>query len=508
MNEFSLKKSMKLLFDYHKTKSFDLNRNGIQLVEHDDYIEIYNDPFRTVPLFITKNTSDELIIFSDFKEYYEFDSVDRSIDQAGFWEIVIFGSGLWTRTLYNNVEQMPGATCLTVNKNSNNYSIERYWNYDIKEDESIQSIEQAADGMYAILDNIFAVLDKKERYLLGMSGGMDSRITLAFLTKHIPHKNIKLFTYGFDENILEYKYAKDIANSLGVATTGFHQLTAASYKEALNYLPSFSGGQISINHCHFIDYFRKNNLSDCRHITTYFSDAVFGWDCTYPKKIKEIENNYYTNAVSKYINITPEIKKIITDDSLKIFSGFDVEANFSSLDEFKYVTERNIKFHMFLASLQGMYIATDFIYANMTLLRYSLSIPIKYRQNKNIIDTLLDKYFKNISSRDFKNISSRFQWGSKYSGFLNWHFFRFLNRVNSVLRVVTRGKIQLLNKYQTEEHEKLLYSDFREDLHAATAKFLAMEILSADQKIEFDKLPLRSAGVAERYTLISLAKIV
>lgn len=499
---------MKLLFDYDKTELFDINKNGIQLIDHGDSIEIYNDPFRTVPLFITKNKSDELIIFSEFKDYYDFESVDRSVDEAGFWEIVIFGSGLWTRTLYQNVEQMPSATCLTINKKSEKYNIARYWHYDIKEDESIQSIEQAAEGMYVILNDIFSTLDKKQLYLLGMSGGLDSRITLAFLAKYIPKNNIKLFTYGFDENILEYVYAKEVANSLGVAAPYFHQLTATSYKEALKYLPSLSGGQISINHCHILDYFMKNNFSKYRHITTYFSDAVFGWDCTYPKKIKEIKNNYYAEIVSKYSNIPPEIKSIITADSLKIFSGFDVDANLSSLDEFKYVTERNQKFHMFLASLQGRSVATDFIYANMILLRYSLSIPIKYRQNKNIIDALMDKYFKNISSRDFKNISSRFQWGSKFAGLFNWQLFRIINRANSLLRVLTRGKIQILNKYQTEEHERLLYSYFRCDLHAATAKFLAMGILSTEQKMEFDMLPLRSAGVAERYALISLAKIL
>lgn len=275
---------MKLLFNYEKTELFDINKNGIQVIDYGDSIEIYNDSFRTVPLFITKNKSAELIIFSDFKDYYDFESVDRSIDEAGFWEIVFFGSGLWTRTLYKNIEQMPGATCLRVNKITENYTIERYWNYDVKEDESIQTMQQAADGMYTILDNIFSSLDKNKRYLLGMSGGLDSRITLSFLAKHIPQNNIKLFTYGFDEEILEYVYAKEVANSLGVAVPDFHHLTAASYKEALNYLPSLSGGQISINHCHILDYFSKNNLDDFRHITTYFSDAVFGWDSTYPKK--------------------------------------------------------------------------------------------------------------------------------------------------------------------------------------------------------------------------------
>ena len=507
---------MKLLFDYDKTELFDINKNGIQLIDHGDTIEIYNDPFRTVPLFITKNKSDELIIFSEFKDYYDFDLVDRSVDEAGFWEIVIFGSGLWTRTLYKNVEQMPSATCITINKKSEKYNIARYWHYEIKEDESIQSIEQAADGMYEILDNIFSTLDKKQLYLMGMSGGLDSRITLAFLAKHIPKNNIKLFTFGFDENILEYVYAKEVANSLEVDTPYFHQLTATSYKEALNYLPSLSGGQISINHCHILDYFRKNKFTNFQHITTYFSDAVFGYDCTYPKKFEDIQFNYYAKTLSNNKHISPAIKEVITNDSLKIFAGYDAGTNFSTLDEFKYVTERNQKFHMLLASLQGRYVETDFIYANIRLLRYCISMPIEYRQNKIVVDTLLDKYFKDISSSSLNNISSRdakssttsFQWGSKFASLFNWHFFRIINRANSLLRVLTRGKVQILNKYQTEEHERLLYADFRCDLHAATAKFLALGILSADHKKELDKLPIRSAGVAERYALISLAKII
>ena len=42
---------------------------------------------------------------------------------------------------------------------------------------------------------------------MGMIGGMDSRITLTFLSKYVPKENLELFTYGFDERLLEYKYA-------------------------------------------------------------------------------------------------------------------------------------------------------------------------------------------------------------------------------------------------------------------------------------------------------------
>jgi hypothetical protein len=403
---------------------------------------------------------------------------------------------------------MPGAICLQINKNDSHYSIKRYWDYGVKEDVNIQSIEQAADGMYSILDKIFASLDKSKTYIMGMSGGLDSRITLAFLSKHIAKEKIKIFTYGYDKKILEYKYAKEIAKALGVTEPVFHQLKSSSYREALNYLPIMSGGQISINHCHIIDYIKNNKLKDMQQISTYFSDAIFGWEYVYPKHLVDSENNFY----AKIINSTPylplEIKKAIIDDSFNIFSCLDAEANYSSLDEFKYVTERNQKFHMLLAFLHGRSLDIQAIYANMQLFHYCLSVPIKFRQNKNIIDVLLNKYFKNISSRDFKNISSRFQWGSRYSGLISWHLFRTLNIINSILRVITRGIFQLTNKYQTEEHERLLYSEFRVDLHLATSKFVELGILTKEQKAQFDKLPIRGSGIAERYALISLAKLI
>ena len=94
---------------------------------------------------------------------------------------------------------------------------------------------------------------------MGMSGGMDSRITLTFLSKYVPKENLELFTYGFDERLLEYKYACEVAAALGLNKPKFHKLTKDSYKKAMDYLPQMSGGQIGINHCHIIDYLNNNN---------------------------------------------------------------------------------------------------------------------------------------------------------------------------------------------------------------------------------------------------------
>ena len=43
-----------LKINYHKTNSFNIKKNGIQVIENNSFIEIYNDPFCTIPVFITK----------------------------------------------------------------------------------------------------------------------------------------------------------------------------------------------------------------------------------------------------------------------------------------------------------------------------------------------------------------------------------------------------------------------------------------------------------------------
>lgn len=497
---------------FKNVQTFNIKQNGIQIIENDNKIEIYNDPFRTVPLFITKNTKEKLIIFSNFEDFYNFGDVDNSIDVIGFWEIILFGSGLWTRTLYKYVEQMPAASKIVIDKNTNEYKIERYWDFNIKEDKNIDSVEKAAQGLYDSLDFIFSKLDKNQKYVMGMSGGMDSRITLAFLSKYISKENLELFTFGFDEGLLEYKYACEIAEALGYNKPKFHKLTKESYRQAMDYLPQMSGGQIGINHCHIIDFTNQNNYSNYINISNYFSDALFGYDCSYPKKVEKLSDNYFLKSLKNINYLSDDIKKSIENDVRNIFFNYSQQANYSSLSEYKYLTERNQKFHAYLARIQNSYL----VLANYDLLNYMLSVPIIFREQKKLLDIILDTYFKDISNQKFGNISSRdfngvnfgFTLSSKLAGLVKWFTFKFINRVNALLRLLTKGHIQLFNKYQTEEQDRVLYRDFHKDLKESTQKFVELGLMSEEQKKEWDKLPLRSNGVGERYNLISLGTLV
>ncbi len=141
---------------------------------------------------------------------------------------------------------------------------------------------------------------------------------------------------------------------------------------------------------------------------------------------------------------------------------------FSEVFEWQTVAERNQKFHLYIASIQGKYIENNLIYTNYRLLTYTLTVPLKYGEQKKILDYLLDNHFKNIFSR--------FQWGGNFSGTMAFYWFKFLNRANAVLRPLTKEYIQLFNKYQTEERDRLLYRDFHKDLKGTAAKFLKIDL--------------------------------
>jgi len=497
---------------YLKTEKFNIKQNGIQIIEDENKIEIYNDPFRTIPLFVTKNQNNKIILFSNFEDFYALENIDESIDEIGFWEVILFGSGLWDRTLYKNVKQMPAASKIIINKNTSEYDIIRYWHFDIKEDKNIDSIEKAAEGLFNRLDSIFSKLDREKKYVMGISGGMDSRITLAFLSKYIPKENLELFTYGFDDRLLEYKYACEIASALGYNKPKFHKLSIESYIKAMDYLPQETGGQIGINHSHILDYTRNTKLNTHLQISNYFSDALFGFDCTSPKKTENISNNYYSEIIQNVNYLNTEIKEEMIKDANKIFMGFNNQSNFSSISEYKYLTERNQKFHSHLSYVQNSYL----VLADFDLLTYMVAMPIKYREQKKLIDFILDNYFeevstnkfKNISSRDFNGVSPGFTIDNKIEGLIEWYNFKFINRANAILRVVTKGYIQLFNKFQTEEQERLLYRDLHKELKESTAKFVKLKLMTTEQKLQWDKLPIRSNGINERYCLISLSKLV
>lgn len=511
------KKTFTLHTKVTDVKTFNIRQNGLQKITKKDKTEIYVDPFRTIPLFITTDTTGHHHIFSDFSTFYALKNIDKTIDKTGYWQNILMGGCVHTRTLYKNTKQLPGAHKLIVNHTDNTYKIDRYWDFSVQKDPTITK-EKMLEGMFTRLDAMakkFADNAQKSNthYTLGMSGGMDCRLLIAFLSRHLKTDALTPFTFGFDERILEYQYAKEVAHTCGFTNTLFHKLDASSYRNALTHMPQQSGGQIGINHCHILDFLKTNaqqNLlpKNTQHISTYYTDAILGWDARYPKNIPtNLADNFYTHVTQAYPFLPEKVKEEMIQDGLNVFTPVvKPTTNMSCLPEYKYVTERHQKFHLHLAYMQGHHMPMHIPFADYDLLTYALSVPAQFRANKHWVDDIFAQYFPKIAK--IKDVSSRFQWGANYSSKREWAHFKALNAANSIIRPLSGGRTELYNPYQTEEADRILRRHFHTDLKSATQKAVLHGLMDTKTKHMFDKLPWRSRGISERLNLISNAALL
>jgi len=483
---------------------------GIVVQEEALVVRILNDPFRSVPLYITQMKQGDIIVFSNFEDCFGFSGFEPEYDRIGFWETILYGGGIGTRTILRNVKQMIAASKVIIDKKTNTYTISRYWDFDIFEDTTIGSIEEAGRGLYNRLTDIFSTLTTSAFYLLGMSGGVDSRITLAFLSRHVKKDRIRLYTYGYDERILEYSYAKMVAANLNVALPEFHILKADAYEKALRTINLESGGQIGIGHCHTYDYLAKNadRLKEQLHISTMYSDAILGWEAVYPKRNENIKDSSYFKVPP--VPLTKDIWDEIENDVSELFKPYHPEYNFSSIDEFKYVTERNAKFHMYLAFLHRKYVNTLTPFADFDLLTYMISMPAQFRHQKRLSDYVLERYFPEISLDNIGNISSRCWWGPKFAGYFAFIEKGLINRLNTLLFRISGGRHQIFDKYMTETWRQVLYTHLNEALDEALRTLFECEIIDSKQRQYFYKpaISFSGVGIGERFQIIGLAELI
>lgn len=484
---------------------FDEKNIGLTLINKKEYLRIYSDPFKTETLYFLRLKNK---IFLTVKPEKLLENLEISnqleIDKVAFNETIIFGSPLLNRTIFKQIKQLPAGSYLEINKFTGENKISKYFNFNFYKDENIKNINQAVNKLHEFLIVIFKKLDKKQNYVMGLSGGLDSRLSLSLIRRFIDNEKIKLFTFGFDERILEYSSAKKIAKELGCDQLQFHRLTNLQYIEALNYLPRDSLGQISINNCHITSFLKSQNERSAIQISNYFSDAIFGYSTFFPKKKFDITDNKYFKILERS-NIEEPLYEEIREDVKKLCSEFDQDSNYSSIDEYLYLTERNPKFHFNLASCQSIYNKTIFPYANIELTKFLISLPLEFRHQKLIIDEYFNLLNPNLSNKKIYTISSRFS--SIYGGRQNFVNFRALNFSNALLRKLNIN-YQFLNIYQTENQEFILRQNFKKDLKDASYKFFEYGLINKKQREEYKKIPFRSQGVNKLFNIISLNKLV
>ena len=478
--------------------------------DEDNCLLIYRDRLGTFPLFMFEDAMNkELVFFNRFylveKNWSEF-----TVDKVGFWETVLYESTLGSRSLFDNVLQMPCASKIRITPDLG-YDLKKYWfiNYDVNNKLTRQEFLQ---GSYERFDRVFSKLDRDKKYVLPISGGVDSRIVAAFMAKYIPKENVSGITYGYDRRLLEYVYSGQVMSALNYDVPDFHQLTYESYSRNLEPMARMTGGCISIQNAHLFDYLCNSDGYQGTDILccSPYSDGILGFDATgFDIKTDSFDDCAYYNRLNtwgKQLGLPNEVANAIRSDLEDLFIEWQDNSSISSIDEYVYLVERNNKFHSLLADLAREYSEVFLPFTDPDLVDYYLSAPNVYRFRKQGTIDMTDQYFPAI--KGINTIGSLFG----VEGFkrpVRFTQFRIFNFINYLAAVLTRDKIHFVNPYQTERHGYNLRKYCRSSLDAAVDYLVDQEIVDDFAVKGLKIIPARdSINYVIRYQMINGAYVM
>lgn len=348
--------------------------HGLELSFNEDSFSIKNDFFCTVPVYYAK-VDNTLIISSNPKKII-CNIPNVEVDEAGFWESMLFSNCVYDRTPIKSLKQLPAMHEILLD--SKGILVSKYKNMNFYQcDEG--EVEGIIEKIHLRLTDIFSKFDGG-KHLIGVSGGLDSRLSLGYLNNS---KDITPFTFYASTNSLELSLAEELCKALGFSTPHKFLLAPKDYSNYAGILAELTAGQVGFHHSHILQCLSEaNKESEFKQISNYFTDAVFGWAVNTES---DNEQDAWSAKVESISSLPNDVRRCILEDISKVFDDYSPEQNFSCKDEYKYVFERNQKFHMNLAFQQNRLCDTFLPYCDYKLMNLVFSLPLSVRKTKKYL---------------------------------------------------------------------------------------------------------------------------
>ena len=188
------------------------------------------DPFGKKPLFYAGQGN--LFAFaSEIDALLLHPDLNPAPDRQGLKKYFAYGFFPAPFTPYRAIRKLPGGHRMTVDLQSRETKIDRYWAFRIEPDTPPPGgPEQWADELrHQLSEAVKRRLESDVPMGVLLSGGIDSGAILALAAQHIPKDEIHAYTMGFDEaSYDESGYARTVAGHVGV----HHHIDACTLESA------------------------------------------------------------------------------------------------------------------------------------------------------------------------------------------------------------------------------------------------------------------------------------
>lgn len=153
-----------------------------------------------------------LVFASEVAAVLERTSVERTLDDAGIADYFAFGRMLGNKTFLKAVSVMPGGSIMNYRDGA--VTLERYWDYPYKPDQSLSEDEYARRLADTFRQAVDARVQSPLRYGVLLSGGLDSRAIVGALPEN-SRISVTAFPHG-QAGCVEIPIAERVAKTAGM----------------------------------------------------------------------------------------------------------------------------------------------------------------------------------------------------------------------------------------------------------------------------------------------------
>ncbi|MBE70892.1 MAG: asparagine synthase (glutamine-hydrolyzing) [Thalassospira sp.] len=224
------------------------------------------DRFGEKPLFYTAK-SDLFAFSSELKSLEKHSGIDGNISNFGLQKLFAYGYIPAPNSLLENVFKLPAGQQMTVELDTLDTKISKYWEFLITPDDNLTAAkddELAEHLQELILQSVSRRLVSDVPLGVFLSGGVDSSAILCAAAKNAKDRKVSSFTIGFEEaSYDESGYAQLVAEHAG----SIHHLRMLNLANAQELIPEVLGqldepiGDASLLPTYLLSKFTRENVT-------------------------------------------------------------------------------------------------------------------------------------------------------------------------------------------------------------------------------------------------------
>lgn len=470
-----------------------INSDICRIYSNNGSVKIITDRFGRLPIYYYKDEKN-LCIFTNFSTFFNTNFEKKlEVDSTGVWEASLFDIFLGSRTIFKNVKLIPTGSICTFDAH-NNLSIEKYFNYDFPKSMTFNEEEVVE----AVIESLSSSLLKtnSDHFLLPLSGGIDSRLLAAILTKLFNPNKITAISFAAHPSSYEFRYAKRTCDILNIKDWRPILLTPDSYLRSLEVFPNRCGGNLSIAHGHLFDTIRQNSeeFSFMTLVSGAFADAAGGYGAKNISFREERSNdsNYYKyfEKFDKELSLT-EHRDLILHEFEMNFDEWKQGCSIETFDEYLYVKTRQPRV-LFTQSL----LYTDILpvfqpFADSKVADLLFALPFEFRQYKKAFRLAIKQI--NPKLFELRDISSKMV-NENFSDLLHIYRGKILNNTARLMTEACSDKILFFSPYQTENQDYNLRTCHRKLIIDSLDILREFKVINSQQQKILSQKPYKQFG--------------